>query len=164
MNRIYYYLVAGACLILAVALGVITASRMMSDEEMSAIDARSISAASSLGDAGRGDVIVDSFGTEPRTAEEAFDMLVAVLEAEFLSSLLDYDMSVGPVVYGYGTEPVVNSDGTLAFPLPSHIDYVHLERVRPTGADPAQSFGDVEISNVRIGRGSTITVQPTRGP
>lgn len=136
----------------------------MSDEELSAIDAQSFDAVSSLRDAGRGEISVDALGADPRTAEEAFDILVTILEARLLSRVLDYDISVGQVVYGYGTEPVPNSDGTQAFPLPSHIDYVRLERLRPAGADPAQSFGDVEINNIQIGRDSTITIQPLHDP
>lgn len=164
----YHYLTVGARLILAGGLTFVTASYLMSDEELSAIDAQSVGAVSSFRDAGRGEISVDDLGADPRTAEEAFDILVTVLEAQLLSRVLDYDISVGQVVYGYGygygTAPVANSDGTLAFPLPSHIDYVRLERLRPAGADPAQSFGDVEINNIQIGRDSTITIQPMRDP
>lgn len=165
MNKTYYhYLTVGARLILAGGLTFVTASYLMSDEELSAIDAQSVGAVSSFRDAGRGEISVDDLGADPRTAEEAFDILVTVLEAQLLSRVLDYDISVGQVVYGYGTAPVANSDGTLAFPLPSHIDYVRLERLRPAGADPAESFGDVEINNIQIGRDSTITIQPMRDP
>ena len=70
------------------------------------------------------------------------------------SDLLDADIEISGVRYAPGPRTKINSDGSIALSLPSHIDNISFKNVRVKG-QTGNHFGDIAINNIDLSGVST---------